>query len=399
MGLNHAITEWHLYERERARHYRETKENLPAEERKKTWNRIYSEVRGLMKTASSGMASMVTRTAITRYQNSLKDIRSLKQSVPSYRLGHPILLREGGGETKLWRDNGNYMFRATLRNRSNEPTRLTFLLDTFKLEKSKKAVLDRVISGEYKLGACQVAQDRRKRWFTRIAYSFPRPELKKDTSICVGVDLGLACPFYCAVNNGHDRLSCNEALIVERFRWQIRRRRRAFQNSLKFSNRGGHGRNKALAPLEKLAEKEINFRDTKYHQYTSRIIEFALKQNAGVIQIEGLEGFRASQQGILRDWAIADFHSKLKYKAEHAGIEVREIDARYTSQRCSECGNINEANRQSQSDFLCTVCGYKTHADYNAARNISIVGIEKIIAEEIARKGLAEQEAQDVPQG
>jgi len=70
---------------------------------------------------------------------------------------------------------------------------------------------------------------------------------------------------------------------------------------------------------------------------------------------------------------------KIKYKAEAVGIEVRMIDPKYTSQRCSKCGHIAEGNRPTQAEFQCQQCGFKTNADYNAARNIATPGIEEII--------------------
>ena len=393
LGLNHAITECHLYERARAIHWRETGGNPPVEERKKTYNRIYAEIRGIMKTAASGMASLIVRTAVTKYQNSLQNIKSLRQSIPSYRLGHPVLVRVGGGAAKIWCSNGCYFFKGAFQNRDYDPTRIAFLLDTFRLEKSRKAVLDRIIAGEYRLGACQVAHDRRRRWFVRIAYSFARPEIRRDPSVCVGVGLGLANPFCCALNKGRGRLDCNEAPMIERFRGQIRKRISGCQGGLKFSSRVGHGRMKSLAPVLRLSEKEKNFRDTKYHQYTSRIVEFAVKHNAGLIQIERLEKFQADRKVVLGNWAIADFYGKLNYKAKLAGIEIVEIDGRNAGRRCSECGRIDTASRTGQADFLCTSCGYSAHTDYNTARNMAIPGIEMLIADEAAGMGCAGQEA------
>jgi IS605 OrfB family transposase len=286
-------------------------------------------------------------------------------------LGHPILLREGGGETKIWCNGGLYFFRAAFQNRNYSPTRIAFLLDTFKLAKSRKVILDHIISGEYKLGACQVAQDNRKRWFVRIAYSFPNIESKRDPAVCIGVNLGMLFPFCCALNNGFRKLQCNEAMIIMNFRKQIVKRKSVFQSSLKYSTRVGHGRIKAIAPMKKLIEKERNFRATKYHQYTSRIIDFAISNDAGIIQVEKFDNVINDPKKILKDWAVSDFYQKLKYKAQHAGIEVREICTSSAYLQCSECGNLNEAVSSGQSDFRCSTCGYEAHIDYNTARNIA----------------------------
>ena len=45
------------------------------------------------------------------------------------------------------------------------------------------------------------------------------------------------------------------------------------------------------------------------------------------------------------------------------------VDARYTSQKCSNCSQIEKKNRNG-SHFECDRCGYREHADVNAAKNI-----------------------------
>jgi transposase len=50
---------------------------------------------------------------------------------------------------------------------------------------------------------------------------------------------------------------------------------------------------------------------------------------------------------------------------------VEAVDPRYTSQSCPECGTIDKANRRSQSEFVCTGCGFADHADHVGARNIA----------------------------
>jgi transposase len=48
----------------------------------------------------------------------------------------------------------------------------------------------------------------------------------------------------------------------------------------------------------------------------------------------------------------------------------REVDPRYTSQACAECGTIDKGNRLDQATFACLHCGHTDNADVNAARNI-----------------------------
>ncbi len=50
---------------------------------------------------------------------------------------------------------------------------------------------------------------------------------------------------------------------------------------------------------------------------------------------------------------------------------IERINPAFTSQRCSACGHVDAKSRESQARFICTACGYRIHADVNAARNIA----------------------------
>ncbi len=50
---------------------------------------------------------------------------------------------------------------------------------------------------------------------------------------------------------------------------------------------------------------------------------------------------------------------------------LRQFDPTLTLQRCSQCGWTRRANRRGES-FRCTSCGFATHADRNAALNLSL---------------------------
>ena len=64
----------------------------------------------------------------------------------------------------------------------------------------------------------------------------------------------------------------------------------------------------------------------------------------------------------------------LLYKAEDAGREIIQVDPRFTSQKCSECGHTEKGNR-AESVFKCLSCGFATDADTNAAINILRAGL------------------------
>ena len=95
-----------------------------------------------------------------------------------------------------------------------------------------------------------------------------------------------------------------------------------------------------------MTDRVNNFRNTLNHKYSKYVINFALKNNCGNIQMENLSGFNESvSENLLKNWSYFDLQAKIKYKAEGNGIAVNFINPSYTSLRCSKCGNISTENR------------------------------------------------------
>jgi len=69
------------------------------------------------------------------------------------------------------------------------------------------------------------------------------------------------------------------------------------------------------------------------------------------------------------EWAVKRLYEYVAYEAHPRGITVEQGDPENTSRRCSTCGVTHPENREGD-DFECLNCGYETHADYNAAKNI-----------------------------
>ncbi len=47
------------------------------------------------------------------------------------------------------------------------------------------------------------------------------------------------------------------------------------------------------------------------------------------------------------------------------------VKSAYTSQECQRCHFVDRSNRPAQQTFCCGVCGWRMHADHNAAVNIA----------------------------
>jgi IS605 OrfB family transposase len=73
------------------------------------------------------------------------------------------------------------------------------------------------------------------------------------------------------------------------------------------------------------------------------------------------------------NWAFAELHSYLAYKALLAGSMAVKVDAYHTSQACPRCGYTSTDNRPGKGlQFVCQRCHLKLHADLVGARNVAL---------------------------
>lgn len=141
------------------------------------------------------------------------------------------------------------------------------------------------------------------------------------------------------------------------------------------------GTRSAKKRQRKLAGREHRFTKDFQHVTAKRLVGAAQTSACGVIAVEDLTGIRkrTGAKGKKANyhhgtWAYAQFLEILTCKAEGAGIEVVKVDPSYTSQACSNCGYTDKKNRDGLN-FKCSDCGYRLHADLNAARNIRLRAI------------------------
>jgi IS605 OrfB family transposase len=302
----------------------------------------------------------------------LKGERSLR----TYRNGFLPLHNQ---DIHLYQESDTFVLRW-IRN-------MEFLLRFGKDRSGNRTIVERILEGTYKAAGSQIIKDwRKKKWFLLLCVDIPAPSNELDENAVVGVDLGIAVPAVCALNNGLARAFIGSSNLLKRFAMQKKQRSR--QREFIPSN-NKHGRQKVDKAIFKMQDKERRFVHSFNHKISKKIIQFAKKHKAAVIRMEDLSGYDRSQT-LLRNWSYHELQQMIEYKAQREGIRVEKLSARYTSQACSQCGHIDPENRKSQSDFVCKQCGYKVHADYNAALNIARGGVK--IPQEKAREGLNESD-------
>jgi putative transposase len=210
-----------------------------------------------------------------------------------------------------------------------------------------------------------------KLFFFHITLEFSDPVLPEPSKV-LGVDLGL---------NNLAVSSDGKFYMKHSVRDRVNKIR-----SLK-SHLQSKGTPSATRHLCVVSQKEHRFRRDVNHCMTKQIVRQAVIGGYDTIAIEDLKDIRQQSRELkksfrarLHSWPFDQFKQFLTYKALATGIGVVCVDSRYTSQRCSRCGNVLKSQRQG-NEFHCKACGYQNHADLNASYNIS----KNLVAEELLK--------------
>lgn len=91
-----------------------------------------------------------------------------------------------------------------------------------------------------------------------------------------------------------------------------------------------------------------------------------------LLNVAGMSRSRLAKGILDAGWGIGE------QMCDYKSLEVLFVDPRYTSQTCRKCGHVARANRTTQSDFKCVVCGHTNNADVNAAEVIELRGQEAL---------------------
>lgn len=346
---------------------------------------IYNEVSKSFYKNNKGNVSSALQKVDKKYRSEKKEYYAGKKSIPSFRSDIPVELHKGSIKIDRVKGKSEIEYIVTISLLSNAfKKEIGSSVGAFRFkimckDPITRTILSKICDGEYSHTSSSL-KIKNGKTFLHLGYNF-QSECNKAfvEGRIMGVDMGIAYPAYMSFNDcrKQEKILPGE---IEAFRLQMDRRRRSVYSQTKHCGEGkiGHGYKTRTKGADKLKEKESNFRNRINHQYSRFIVDFAYKNNCGVIQMEDLSGI-SKNNTFLKNWTYFDLQSKIEYKAAEKGIKVIKVNPKYTSQRCSKCGYIDKENRESQSEFVCKCCGFRANADFNASQNLSIDGIERII--------------------
>lgn len=356
-------------------------------------NRVLKEHHA--KSVYSMTRETAVKESVDKFKNDKSKIMKGEISLMRYRRdgSFPIRAKQINQLTKI--NHKKYTCKLSLLSKEGTKER-SLKNGQFEVElktgKGAYEILDRIINGEYKLCDSRITKNKNK-FYLLITYNFESIKEDIDENRIMGIDLGVNIPAMLAISdNKYYRQPVGDSVEIRNFQNQVESRKRKLQKQRKWCGEGsiGHGTKTRIKPLENLSGKIKRFKDTKNHCWSRYIVDEAIKNNCGTIQMEDLSGI-AENNTFLKTWTYFDLQQKIKYKAEEKGIKVAMIEPAHTSGRCSVCGHIHRSTnkekwRPTQEQFICQSCGTKLNADLNAARNIAIKDIDKLIKQQIEKQ-------------
>ena len=124
--------------------------------------------------------------------------------------------------------------------------------------------------------------------------------------------------------------------------------------------------------IQAVGQKEVGRVKQTLHRTSNELLAEARRHRRSVVAFKNLTDIRERTGASWgHKWAFNRLYEYVEYKATEYGIAVQQVDPANTSRWCSTCGFTHPDNRETES-FNCLRCGYESHADYNAAKNIGL---------------------------
>jgi IS605 OrfB family transposase len=197
------------------------------------------------------------------------------------------------------------------------------------------------------------ARDRKGNWFLNIVIDVDTraPDARQPLR-AVGIDLGL---------KDFATLSTGEKIEAQRIY-------RGAEQALAVAQRARKKR-RVSAIHSKIANRRNDF----HHKLSHRLVREFDYIAVGNVNAAGLA--RTSMAKSVLDAGWSSFRSKLAYKAVKHGAWFEEVNERFTSQVCSNCGALPDSRPKGIADlgiraWQCSDCGCVHDRDTNAALNI-----------------------------
>jgi putative transposase len=329
----------------------------------------------------------------------LSELPALKKARPWYKTIHSTVLQQNLRRLDTafqnffnQKDKGYPKFKAKHRFKSFNypPNQIKLLRNKIYLPGIgwMKFFNSRSIPEGFNLRSVTVRQ-KANGWYVAIQIedkSIPQslPKDLEQVQTVIGCDLGIKK--LVALSNGEQIKNPQHEKQLERTK-TIRARRASRKK------RGSRNQKKAYQRLAKIDQKIVNQRNDYQWKVANKLVRLAdvivledlnvkgmskrcaPKQDEAGKYIKNNQSAKRALNRLIRDCSWGNLKLKIQSVAEKFGCIVLDVNPKYTSQTCSNCGHIDSASRNKEK-FVCTNCGFIADADNQAAINIGKKGLE-----------------------
>jgi putative transposase len=212
-----------------------------------------------------------------------------------------------------------------------------------------------------------------------LSEELPDTQNIQSVASAVGIDVGI---------NKLISLSDGSFVLNPKFSTnkKIRRRLCIRQRRVNRKIKGSKNRKKAGIAVAKLHKKIADKRNDYQWKAAHKVVNTADAIVREALNIKGMKSRckpkhskgrhmpngQSAKRGLNR--AIADaswgeLFAKIAWLAIKVGKPVLSVNPKFTSQECSDCHHVSQANRDEEK-FICEACGHIDHADTQASRTI-----------------------------
>lgn len=285
--------------------------------------------------ADMGMVSCVLQNVQKMYQDDRKkgmwnkSLRSYKSNMPiPFKAERFLNLRFAEYENGEGEKNTGCFFTLM-----GIPFQMRFGRD----RSGNRLIVERVISGEYKMCTSSIQVDGKKT-FLLLCVDIPKKEVKINPEKKLFAFLGVMNPVICTCDiraykvydSGYKWFEIGTKEEFNYRRRQIQEAVRRCQINNRYTT-GGKGRKKKCQAIERWHEKENNYVDTKLHTYSRMLVDLAIKHECGQIILmnqihredEAKEDNKNGEPFVLRNWTYYGFKEKIEYKCKMVGITLK----------------------------------------------------------------------------
>lgn len=185
----------------------------------------------------------------------------------------------------------------------------------------KTKMLKQVISGEIKMCSSHIKINDGKVFWLPV-FEIKKEEHCLNPEVIAEASMSFEYPLIVKIGKARYTIGTQEEFLY---------RRLAIQASLERARvgadycRSDKGIIRKLKATEKLKNAESNYVNNRLHVYSKRLIDLCVEHKAGTLilvdQQDKMEIAKA-EEFVLRNWSYYNLMTKIKYKAEKAGIEL-----------------------------------------------------------------------------